>query len=344
MSVIFAFVAVWFHAQDGKSYVRFTFASPVLLLLSVGLMLLMAMAIGSFTAVLGQGNRDTRWSVGFLLGPWMLVTPILYSVASVPDDLEWTLAVNPATLPCSSRARRSSETAASRDPSSSAVRSAPWWSPPSDSQPPRRPLGTEPATAGTVESQRRIAFCRHRKQRARGPRGATVTVRAHRDDEGLGVGRRFQLAGFPFRWLTTRRAIVPRVRRRGRRESSSSTSRRRRARPSNRSSRSTRRTPHAWPTCSRAAAAGSRSPTTSAWSPRCRRRPRRVLLGPHTVRHRLVHAARVGDVFHHVSPGPGGSGDLPVLRDGWSAYRAKRTPATATGTTTPSVAHPESSG
>jgi lipopolysaccharide transport system permease protein len=99
MVVIFSIVAVWYRVNDGDSYLRTTAASPFLLLLSVGIMLLMAFAIGSFTAVLGQGNRDTRWSLGFILGPWMLVTPIVYPVSSVPADLEWTLVVNPATLP-----------------------------------------------------------------------------------------------------------------------------------------------------------------------------------------------------------------------------------------------------
>ena len=99
MIVIFIIVAVWFYAEDGTSYLRVTFASPLLLLLSVGLLLLMAFSIACFTAVLGQGNRDTRWSIGFFLGPWMLVTPVLYSVQTVPHNLQWTLSVNPATLP-----------------------------------------------------------------------------------------------------------------------------------------------------------------------------------------------------------------------------------------------------
>jgi len=99
MAVIFSIVAVWYRVNDGDSYLRPTLASPFLVLLSIGLMLLMAFAIGNFTAVLGQGNRDTRWSIGFILGPWMWVTPILYPVASVPPDLQWTLVVNPATLP-----------------------------------------------------------------------------------------------------------------------------------------------------------------------------------------------------------------------------------------------------
>jgi lipopolysaccharide transport system permease protein len=99
MSTIFVIAVAWYRAHDGTSYLRLTFASPVLLLTSVGLMLLMSLAISSFTAVLGQGNRDTRWSIGFFLGPWMLVTPVVYPVASVPHDLQWTLVANPVALP-----------------------------------------------------------------------------------------------------------------------------------------------------------------------------------------------------------------------------------------------------
>jgi ABC-type polysaccharide/polyol phosphate export permease len=99
MAAIFVITAMSFLSRDGRSYVRFTVASPFLLALSIGLMMLMSFAISSFTAVLGQGNRDTRWSIGFILGPWMLVTPILYPVSTVPHDLQWTLSVNPAALP-----------------------------------------------------------------------------------------------------------------------------------------------------------------------------------------------------------------------------------------------------
>ena len=99
MMGIFVFTSLWYLAHDGTSYMHLTFASPVLLLVSCGLMMLMALGICSFTAVLGQGNRDTRWSLGFFLGPWMLVTPVVYPVATVPHDLQWTLSANPATLP-----------------------------------------------------------------------------------------------------------------------------------------------------------------------------------------------------------------------------------------------------
>jgi ABC-type polysaccharide/polyol phosphate export permease len=95
---LFAVLCAWFRVTDGLWYVPLRL-ELLLIVPAVACLLLIAFGIGSITAVLGQGNRDTRWTVGFLLGPWMLVTPVLYPLSTVPHDLRWTLAANPAALP-----------------------------------------------------------------------------------------------------------------------------------------------------------------------------------------------------------------------------------------------------
>jgi len=66
---------------------------PVLLLMVV----LVALGVGVLVAGLSVGLRDFIHLLPFAVQLWLFLTPVVYSVRSVPDSVAWLIAINPMT-------------------------------------------------------------------------------------------------------------------------------------------------------------------------------------------------------------------------------------------------------
>jgi lipopolysaccharide transport system permease protein len=87
---------VYYRLHDGVWYLDPTwlFVAPV----AVVLVLLFALSIGLWTAVLGAGARDVRFGLGYVLEFWIYLTPVVYPVSIVPDHVEWAFYLNPIAV------------------------------------------------------------------------------------------------------------------------------------------------------------------------------------------------------------------------------------------------------
>ena len=93
---VIAVALVYYRVHDGVWYLDSTwlFVAP----LAVVLILLFALSIGLWTAVLGAGTRDVRFGLGYVLEFWVYLTPVVYPVSIVPDHAEWAFYLNPIAV------------------------------------------------------------------------------------------------------------------------------------------------------------------------------------------------------------------------------------------------------
>jgi len=93
---VIAAALVYYRVHEGVWYVDTTwlFVAPV----AVVLILLFALSIGLWTAVLGAGARDVRFGLGYVLEFWIYLTPVVYPVSIVPDHVEWAMYLNPIAV------------------------------------------------------------------------------------------------------------------------------------------------------------------------------------------------------------------------------------------------------
>jgi lipopolysaccharide transport system permease protein len=91
-------VALFYLVQDGTMYIAF---GPGLLLAVAGLLLMIAIAasIGFFTAVYGAMARDVRFALSYALGFWFFLTPVIYPLSAIPENVRWLASLNPMTAP-----------------------------------------------------------------------------------------------------------------------------------------------------------------------------------------------------------------------------------------------------
>jgi lipopolysaccharide transport system permease protein len=61
----------------------------------VVLSVMVASAIGIFTAALNVKYRDIRYALPFILQIWMFLTPVIYPVSFLPSKWQWVLNLNP---------------------------------------------------------------------------------------------------------------------------------------------------------------------------------------------------------------------------------------------------------
>jgi lipopolysaccharide transport system permease protein len=86
----------YYRLHDGVWYLDGTwlFVAPV----AAVLILLFALSIGLWTAVLGAGVRDVRFGLGYALEFWVYLTPVVYPASIVPDHIQWALYLNPIAV------------------------------------------------------------------------------------------------------------------------------------------------------------------------------------------------------------------------------------------------------
>jgi homopolymeric O-antigen transport system permease protein len=59
--------------------------------------LLTALGVGLWLSALNARYRDVPYTIPFLTQIWLFLTPVIYPVSLVPEDLRWLLAINPMT-------------------------------------------------------------------------------------------------------------------------------------------------------------------------------------------------------------------------------------------------------
>jgi lipopolysaccharide transport system permease protein len=89
---------IYFLAIDGHLYLQLR---PELLIAVAGYALayVLGLSLALWTATLNAYARDVRIIVIFVLQLWLYVTPVIYPVETLPDDVQFIATVNPAAAP-----------------------------------------------------------------------------------------------------------------------------------------------------------------------------------------------------------------------------------------------------
>ena len=96
--VIAGIVTVGYRVIQGTWHV--TIGMHTLLIFpAIALCLVLAYAIGMWTAVWGENLKDVRYLLSYAMGLWGFITPVMYPVSQIPAELQWTVPLNPAALP-----------------------------------------------------------------------------------------------------------------------------------------------------------------------------------------------------------------------------------------------------
>ena len=96
--LVLAAATAIFYAIQGTFYVQFGWhtlaAIPALAMCG-----LMALAVGCFTSILNALARDTWLTMRYVLGLWMLATPVVYPLEVIPESYRWLAYLNPLAAP-----------------------------------------------------------------------------------------------------------------------------------------------------------------------------------------------------------------------------------------------------
>lgn len=93
---VLACVIGYYGLAEGQWYLPPRWGVPVALL-SLGLAMALALAIGWFTAIWQAFARDTRFIVGWILGFWTYFTPVIYPLEHIPPRWRIVALLNPLT-------------------------------------------------------------------------------------------------------------------------------------------------------------------------------------------------------------------------------------------------------
>lgn len=85
---------IWYWTKDGVWYFAL---GPQLLLapVALGLAMTFALAIALWTSVPALEARDVRFTLGYVMGFWEYLTPIMYPASAVPERWREWLVLNP---------------------------------------------------------------------------------------------------------------------------------------------------------------------------------------------------------------------------------------------------------
>ena len=89
-----AVALVYYRVHDGLWYIQF---GPRLLLAPLVLfaILFFAFSLALVTALYQVRARDVRFMIGYVLGFWMYLTPVIYPVTQIPEKWRWLIWFNP---------------------------------------------------------------------------------------------------------------------------------------------------------------------------------------------------------------------------------------------------------
>jgi lipopolysaccharide transport system permease protein len=96
--VITVIVLGYYVLTTGQLYLHF---SPEMAFAPLGILLcgLMAISIGFWTAPYAAQARDVRFTLRYVLGFWLYLTPVIYPLSSVPRSYRTIAEYNPMTAP-----------------------------------------------------------------------------------------------------------------------------------------------------------------------------------------------------------------------------------------------------
>ena len=99
MYMVIALVAfAYYGLVEGELYLELQAET---LLLPAGLLLavLLALSLACWTSVYGAYARDVRFGMGYALSFWYFLTPVIYPLSAVPENLRTLASLNPMTTP-----------------------------------------------------------------------------------------------------------------------------------------------------------------------------------------------------------------------------------------------------
>jgi lipopolysaccharide transport system permease protein len=89
---VLALAIVYYKVTSGVTYL-----APMNLgwaLAAFALTIVLALGISLWTSVLALHARDVRFTLGYVLGFWVFLTPVMYPL-NVPDKWQWAISLNP---------------------------------------------------------------------------------------------------------------------------------------------------------------------------------------------------------------------------------------------------------
>jgi lipopolysaccharide transport system permease protein len=84
----------YYRIIDGRFYLTFG-PDSLWSVLAVALTMILAIGIGFWTAFPALVARDVRFTMQYVLGFWVLLTPVLYPLSQVPEKWRWLVLLNP---------------------------------------------------------------------------------------------------------------------------------------------------------------------------------------------------------------------------------------------------------
>lgn len=96
--LVFVGALVYYRSADGVWYIQ---TGPRLLasLASIAVILSFAFSLTLWTSVWQARARDARFALRYVVGFWLLFTPVIYPISVVPANIRWLMYLNPLTAP-----------------------------------------------------------------------------------------------------------------------------------------------------------------------------------------------------------------------------------------------------
>lgn len=96
LTTLLAPLAVYYGPIAGIYYVPFGWHLLAVVPATL-LIVLAALGFGCFTSILYTMRRDTLLLLRYVMGVWMMVTPVIYPTEMIPESHRWMLYLNPLT-------------------------------------------------------------------------------------------------------------------------------------------------------------------------------------------------------------------------------------------------------
>jgi lipopolysaccharide transport system permease protein len=91
--------AGYYLVTDGSSYLIFDPRMVAAVGLGLVLLALSGIAVGVWTSTLAAETRDVRFFLGYALGFWYFITPVIYPISAIPERYRPIAELNPLTAP-----------------------------------------------------------------------------------------------------------------------------------------------------------------------------------------------------------------------------------------------------
>lgn len=96
--IMAALAVTYYLLADGTTYLALG-ANTLAAVAGLALIVLLAQSLGLWLSVLGAQARDVRFFLRYITGFWFFLTPVIYPLGAVPENLRWLAAINPVTAP-----------------------------------------------------------------------------------------------------------------------------------------------------------------------------------------------------------------------------------------------------